>query len=127
MEVSLVDTDVLIDYKRAKQKENAWLVTLAGQYEIAVSTISVFELLRGQNQDEDLYWHSKFTEMRILDFDYACCTEAARVYKELRSTGQPIGIEDVLIAAVALTNGLRLATGNRQHFSRIGGLTLLTA
>lgn len=66
--------------------------------------------------------------MRLLDFDYACCTEAARIYKELRSSGQPIGVEDVLIAAVAvaLTNGLRLATDNQRHFSRIAGLTLLT-
>lgn len=63
--------------------------------------------------------------MRILDFDYACCTEAARIYKNLRASGQPIGIEDVLIAAVALTNALRLATGNQRHFNRIAGLTLL--
>ena len=125
MEVILIDTDVLIDYKRAKQKEHAWLVTLSSQYEIAASTITVFELLRGRNQDEDLYWHSKFTEMRLLDFDYACCTEAARIYKDLHASGQPIGVEDVLIAAVALTNGLRLATGNQRHFSRIAGLTLL--
>ena len=47
--------------------------------------------------------------MRILDFDYACC------------------IEDVLIAAVALSNDLQLATGNPQDSSRIAGLTLLTA
>lgn len=50
----LVDTDVLIDYKRAKAKEQSWLVNLSGQYEIAVSVITAFELLREQNQAEDL-------------------------------------------------------------------------
>lgn len=54
MEMILIDTDVLIDYKRAKAKEQSWLVRLSGQYEIAVSVITAFALLRGQNQAEDL-------------------------------------------------------------------------
>ncbi len=127
MEVICLDTSVLIDHRRSAKRNSfdSYLFKLSQRYELAISSITVFELLRGENVDEEPYWRQLFGQMRILDFDYACCNEAARIYKSLRASGQSIGVEDVLIAAVSLTNGLRLATGNLRHFSRVAGLTLL--
>jgi tRNA(fMet)-specific endonuclease VapC len=44
------------------------------------------------------------------------------ILADLRETGQTIGIEDVLIAASALTHQCTVVTANTRHFSRITAL-----
>lgn len=36
-----------------------------------------------------------------------------------------IDIEDILIGATALSNGMKLATDNKNHFDRIEGLEII--
>jgi predicted nucleic acid-binding protein len=58
MEITCLDTNVLIAHKRAKKadKDKIFLFRLTMQsYQFAVSSITVYELLRGDNQDEDAY------------------------------------------------------------------------
>jgi predicted nucleic acid-binding protein len=58
----------------------------------------------------------------VLAFDRAAALAAGEVLAELERTGAPIGIEDVMIGATALTNGLTVATRNVRPLSRITGL-----
>jgi predicted nucleic acid-binding protein len=44
---------------------------------------------------------------------------AGRIYAELERSGQPIGRADPIIAAIAITQNLLLATGNTRHYERI--------
>ena len=128
MDMICLDTNILIAHKRAKtsDKDKTELYRLAVQgYRFAVSSITVYELLRGDNQDEDRYWKTMFTDMDILSFDFACAEQAARIYKDLKEKGLLIEAEDLLIGATALQHRLTLATNNRRHFERIEGLLLL--
>ncbi|MGZ5440093.1 MAG: PIN domain-containing protein, partial [Candidatus Aminicenantales bacterium] len=47
---------------------------------------------------------------------------AGELLAGLSLTGQNIDVEDVLIAATALTQGLTVVTNNVRHFERIPGL-----
>jgi tRNA(fMet)-specific endonuclease VapC len=128
MDIICLDTDILIAHKRAKtaDKDKTLLYRLAAQgYRYAVSSITVYELLRGDNQDEDRYWKTMFSGMKILPFDFACAEKAAMIYKDLKQNGQLIAAEDLLIGATALQHRLKLATGNSRHFERIDGLILI--
>ncbi|MDD5214706.1 MAG: type II toxin-antitoxin system VapC family toxin [Methylococcales bacterium] len=128
MEIICLDTNVLIAHKRAKKgdKDKTFLFRLTEKpYQFAVSSITVYELLRGDNQDEDAYWKAMFSNMRILDFDSHCAEEAAKIYQDLKSKGLLIEAEDLLIAATALRNRMKLATGNMKHFARVVGLELV--
>ena len=128
MDIVCLDTNILIAHKRAKieDKDKTLLYRLATQaYRFAVSSITVYELLRGDNQDEDQYWKMMFANMELLPFDSACAEQAAKIYKDLKPKGQLIEVEDLLIGATALRHGLKLATGNVRHFERIKGLALL--
>jgi tRNA(fMet)-specific endonuclease VapC len=62
--------------------------------------------------------------MTILPFD----ANAARYYGQIRADlerqGIPIGDADTRIAAIAMTHGLVVVTGNVRHFSRIPGLVV---
>ena len=59
---------------------------------------------------------------RILPFD----SDAAVIYGELfaqrRSAGRPAAIADLMIASIALANGLTVVTHNTSEFSRVPGL-----
>ena len=128
MDIVCLDTDILIAHKRAKtaDKDKTVLYRLAVQgYRFAVSCITVYELLRGDNQDEDQYWKAMFSGMKILPFDFACAEQAAKIYKDLKQKGQLIAAEDLLIGATAFQHRLKLATGNSRHFERIDGLILV--
>jgi tRNA(fMet)-specific endonuclease VapC len=128
MDLICLDTNLLIAHKRAKtaDKDQTVLYRLATQgYRFAVSSITVYELLRGDNQDEDRYWKTMFANIKILPFDSACAEQATKIYKNLKQKGQLIEAEDLLIGATALHHRLKLATGNLRHFERIEGLVLL--
>lgn len=49
---------------------------------------------------------------------------AGRIFAEKRAKGKMIEIRDLLIAAIALQNGYKLLTNNREHFEWIEGLAL---
>ena len=60
--------------------------------------------------------------IQILGFSYKEALRAGDVIYHLHSAGQPIGIEDVIIASIALSNGLTVVSGNTKHFSRVPDL-----
>jgi tRNA(fMet)-specific endonuclease VapC len=128
VEMICLDTNVLIAHKRAKKadKDKTFLFRLTYQpYQFAVSSITVYELLRGDNQDEEAYWKAMFSNMHVLDFDMNGAEQAAKIYQDLKNRGLLIESEDLLIAATALANQTRLATGNVKHFARVEGLELV--
>jgi tRNA(fMet)-specific endonuclease VapC len=59
-----------------------------------------------------------------LPFDDHAGEEAGRVRAYLAGLGTPIGPNDLLIAAIALANGLTLVTHNTSEFSRVPGLNI---
>lgn len=60
----------------------------------------------------------------VLPLDVPADTEYGGIRAELEIAGQPIGANDLLIAAHACALGLTLVTDNTKEFSRIRGLTI---
>ncbi len=58
----------------------------------------------------------------ILPFDAPAAESAGRIAGDLEVAGRPIGVADPMIAAIALTHGLELVTGNTAHFRQIAHL-----
>ena len=48
---------------------------------------------------------------------------AASIRQDLRAKGQPIGADDLLIAATAISNNLILVTANTKEFERINQIS----
>jgi tRNA(fMet)-specific endonuclease VapC len=51
-----LDTNILIAHKRAKQKDITKLYQLSTTYSFAVTTVTAYELFRGDNSNEDAFW-----------------------------------------------------------------------
>jgi predicted nucleic acid-binding protein len=52
-------------------------------------------------------------------------TKALSILGFIKRRGLPIGEIDTLLAGVALSEGLAIATHNTTHFSRVAGLTVV--
>lgn len=113
----LIDTDVLIEYLRGRDKAVGYLEGLTS--ELSISVISVAELfagLRGEEEERNL-------RQFLLAFTILPVTEGvARIGGLYRLEYRPshgTGLADALIAATAEELALCLVTFNRRHFPMV--------
>jgi tRNA(fMet)-specific endonuclease VapC len=122
---ALLDTDTLSEISKGVNltvAANATAYRRAfGRY--TTSTVSVMEIVRGFQQNQSTRRLQAFVAslatVEILPFDLPDAELAGRIAGDLERVGRPIGVADPMIAAIALTNGLELVTGNTAHFQRI--------
>ena len=60
--------------------------------------------------------------IEILPFTIIEAKKAAELEAELESKGEVIGLKDVLISSIVISNNCVIVTGNVKHFSRIQGV-----
>ncbi|WP_445638737.1 PIN domain-containing protein [Nostoc sp. DSM 114161] len=58
----------------------------------------------------------------VLTLELSDAELAGRIYADLERTGQPIGLADAIIAAIAIQQNLTLVSGNLSHYQRIQAL-----
>ncbi len=64
------------------------------------------------------------TYVEVLEFPQEAAEHYADIRADLKRRGEPIGANDLLIAAHARSLGLTLITNNTDEFSRVGALAL---
>jgi tRNA(fMet)-specific endonuclease VapC len=95
--------------------------------DVCISAISRCELMYGvevsprRRQDQaalDVY----LRHVAVLDYPGDAALDYAVIRADLKKRGNPIGANDLLIAAHARYLGLTLVTNNTREFSRVQGL-----
>ena len=125
----LIDTSVLIEYFRKKDKTKSILWDLLDSNdELYICAITEFEFFCGcktlDKRNEATNLLKSFSKLSFNSSHSYCASE---IYTELRSTNQMIGILDILIAGVARYEAIPIITLNTKHFSRVSGLNLLNS
>ena len=89
-------------------------------------TLSVMEVIQGYQRvggsSRIRAFRDALVTEEVLSFDQAAADLAGQIAGDLDRTGQPIGRADPMIAALAITCGLELATGNTAHYQRLHSL-----
>lgn len=125
-EIILLDTSILIDFFRKRDKSKSILFQLADRYRFCISVITAFEIKIGiQTPVQQNDYETLIQNLEILPVDQTCIDEAVAIYKALKPQNALIELADLLIGATASSNSFALATLNRKHFERIPNLTLL--
>lgn len=75
-----------------------------------------------QNPPRELARHDAFGHWPRLPFDDASAESYGEIRAHLQRTGSLTGGNDLLIAAIAQTNGLTLVTHNTSEFTRVPNL-----
>lgn len=125
-----VDSDYVIDYLRglAYTKNLIEKVKLK-ELEAYISVVTVFELrvgaLLSNNPGKKLEDVEKLLDwFHIVDITKEIMSIASKIHVNLRKKGITIGIEDILIAATAISLNMGLITNNKKHFKNIEDLRL---
>jgi tRNA(fMet)-specific endonuclease VapC len=124
----LLDTNIVI-YVLKRRPVEVLATFNANASRMAISSITLAELLHGaeksQRVNENLAAIEDFrSRLEVLTYG----TKAAQHYGVIRAAlekiGQPIGVNDLHIAAHARSEGLVLVTNNLAEFERIPALEL---
>jgi tRNA(fMet)-specific endonuclease VapC len=127
----LLDTNIisaLIKKQPSESLQNRLLVVPATS--LCTATVCLMEMRYGSLRvaNGETLW-SKIQKLilpklQIMPFTYKEALKAGEILADRYSAGEPIGVEDVMIASIALSNGLTVVGSNTKHFSRISGLSL---
>lgn len=122
---TLLDTDIFSELMRGK---NAVVRARADAYlkqhaRLTISTITVLEIAKGlhkvRREDALGRFIQGLDSLEILSLGREEALVGGRIYGDLERLGQPIGRADPMIAGIAISRGLVLATGNDDHYARI--------
>jgi tRNA(fMet)-specific endonuclease VapC len=96
---------------------------MAAHGRLAISVVSVFEVIRGWHRvgkpdraDAFLVW---LPSAELLNVDAEAAALAGEIDGALERAGQRVGVADVLIGATAIRAGRTLVTGNTGHYERM--------
>ena len=125
----MLDTNI-IAYARNQRPEEVLLRFRSYRPEdLCISAITMAELEYGVSNSS---WPERnrlalltfLSGIEILPFDASAAKEYGQIRYELKKKGQPIGANDLLIAAHAKSLALTLITNNTKEFSKVEGLKL---
>jgi len=120
----LIDTSVLIDHLRKRQKDQTRFYRATFQHECLISTITEFEFRVGMTPKNRQFIEDVLRDIPVFPFDSGCVSVASDIYQDLKKRNQLISLPDVFIAATAIVHHVPLLTFNRTHFERITRLKL---
>lgn len=124
----LLDTNIISDVIRNPHGHAAHRIEQVGSKEIFTSIIVASELRYGCVKKGSPRLLTKVEDLLatipVLPLDIPADAEYGSIRAKLEAAGQPIGMNDLLIAAHAHVLGLTLVTDNTSEFSRIRGLNV---
>ena len=127
----LIDSSALISLERRGLASEA-LATVVPAEPAAIASITASELLAGvlraapseRRRRREAFVETVLARLPVLPFDLPVARVHARLSAELAAAGQPIGPNDLLIAATALAYDYPVLTENPRDFERVPGLVV---
>ncbi len=125
-----LDTTFVIDLLRGDSKARLIAQNFDNSSEsVFVTSPSIVEIVDGAFLSFDPNKEVKKIEellssIMVLDLNKENAFMAGKTEAQLKESGEVIEIEDIMIAAIAMTNNERLITRNVKHFSKIKDLKI---
>jgi tRNA(fMet)-specific endonuclease VapC len=124
----LLDTNILSDLVRNPQGKVAERILKVGETKVCTSIIVAAELRYGAEKKQSPRLSAQLEAvlgaLEILPFEKPADASYGSIRAQLERAGKPIGANDLLIAAQALTFGYTVVTHNDKEFSQLRQLSL---
>lgn len=124
----LLDTNMLSDLVRNPGGPVAKRISQVGEDTVCTSIVAAAELRYGAEKSGSDRLTDRvellLSAIEILAFEVPADHHYARLRNHLTRKGTPIGPNDLLIAAHALSEELTIVTANTREFTRVPGLAL---
>ena len=124
----LLDTNIVI-YVIKRKPQSALHLFNEHAGHMAISSITLAELLHGAEKsnapERSLSVVEDFcTRLEVLSYGAKAAQHYGSIRTALEKQGQPIGVNDLHIAAHARSEGLTLVSNNLREFERVAALQL---
>jgi predicted nucleic acid-binding protein len=117
MATILLDTSVIFDHLNGRCGRTAFLDRLIVQGHIlACCPVNITEVYAGLRPGEETKTDAFLNSLECLPVTPATARQAGLLRRDWQKKGQTLSYTDVTIAAVALSEGVPLLTGNQKHF-----------
>jgi tRNA(fMet)-specific endonuclease VapC len=125
----LLDTNTCIRYLNQRSQAIINRLNAISDSEIVICSVVKAELylgaMKSQIPERTMIKQRIFAErFYSFPFDDNSAVVYAKIRAILEQSGTPIGSNDVMIASIAIANGLILVTHNTREFSRVGDLKI---
>jgi tRNA(fMet)-specific endonuclease VapC len=125
----LLDSNTVIRHLNQRSDKLTSRLHATPEEDIALCAVVKAEMLYGAMRSNNpvktlAQQQAFFARFTSLPFDDAAAEHYGRIRAHLAVQGTPIGPNDLMIAAIALVNGLTLITHNTDEFGRVPGLQL---
>jgi len=133
--VIILDTSACIDYLNGN--ENLKKILSEQENLVHITSITIYEVNIGlertkrkisEERYKQLYkiWMEFISSMEIFALEFKEAERAAQIYDDLESKGKKIDDNDILIAGIMLSNGIKsIITKNIKHFEMIEDIELI--
>ena len=99
-QIVMVDTSILIDYFRKKDKSKTRLFTLSQRFDsLCISSITAFEIYTSAKAEQVEFWKTMLANFILIPFDSDTAIVAVEIKAKLKKTRKSIDIADLFIAA----------------------------
>ena len=123
MEITVLDTNILIEILKGNNKTISELQALNSSY--VISTISYMELIYGALNNAEVKKIEKFiSNFEVLEIDSEISLKALSLIKKYAKS-HSLDIPDALIASTAIVKNYKLFTYNRKDFKYIDKLQII--
>lgn len=131
----ILDTSACIDHLNGN--ENIKKIISEQENLVHITAITVYEINIGlertkrkisEERYKNLYksWMEFISGMEIFPLGFKEAEKAAEIYDALESKGQKIDDNDILIAGIMLSNGIKkIITKNIKHYEKIEGIDII--
>ena len=129
MKRCMLDTNICIYIIKNKPEQARKRFKEYAIGDLAISSITVSELMYGANKSQYIEKNLKAVErfllpFDIVDYDYKASLVYGEIRADLEKKGKVIGGLDMLIAAHAESLDMILVTNNTKEFNRVIGLDI---
>lgn len=114
MKSIILDTDVLINFLRGRERARNYLMSVLDTADLCCSALTVAEIHAGMREYERTKTMALLDSLTIIDVTKNIAEKAGEDRRSIKS--QDLELDDCIIAATAFMRHAALATGNDRHY-----------
>ena len=113
----LLDTSVLIDALRARNRRREFLAELVrAGHSLFTTTLNIAEVYAGMRPGEESGTELLLAGLKAHDLNGSAARLGGKIKAAWQRKGRTLGLADTIIAAIAIESGSALVTDNRRDF-----------
>ena len=113
----LLDTSILIDVLRLRNKRREWLAELVRDgHTLSTTTLNIAEIYAGMRPSEEVKTEALLGGLELYELSGPSARLAGRLKNMWARKGHTLTLADAIVAATTIERGCTLLTNNRKDF-----------